>query len=207
MYIVFDNIRGYWVVTILFSFLLFSCSDGKVIMEEENQNLNRELFDFFMISNFDTKVKLPSDFVLTSYDKGYYKWSLIKEKRVKMTFSDTPDFKATIFDSRDYQLHIVFCELKSNVPICNAIDSINRIVWRITDVKDSLLVDKHHFTSKDYQGNWYLNSKTLGGYCHAKIWNGNNKKLLVYYMSKEYGDDEMQMSVIGDKILNTIDIF
>lgn len=206
MSVVFNNIRSYWLALVSLSLLVCSCSETTRI-PEESQGLNRELFNVFLKTNFGAELELPKGVVLKNYDKTHYRWRLKKEKRVKMSFTDNPDFKATVFDPQDSQLHLVFCKLGSNMPICDAIDSLNRVVWELDDVQDSLLVDRTEVSTGNFEGKWFLNSKTIGGNCRGKIWETKKAKLLVYYMTKEYNDDKKEMSALGDSVLNTIDFF
>lgn len=207
MFVVLNYFRNYWLTTLILVFGLFSCDTNNVTIEKESQDLNKDLFDTFMFSQFGAKVVLPNGFKLSTYDKSFYKWVYVDKKRVKVTFTDGPDFKGKIFDTQEKQLHITFCELKKHGTLCEALDSVNRVVWRINNARDSLLVSEGKCDSAVFEGKWYLNTKTIGGDCKAKVFKRKNKSLLCYYQTKELGVDNKEMAAIGDSILSTIEFF
>lgn len=205
MSVVFYNFRSNRLIVFLLLCCL-SCTSTSNSVPEEDQTLNKELFDVFMSSKFGAKVLIPKDFELSTYNHDFYKWVYKKQKRVKLVFVDNPDFKGKVFDTQESQLHLVFCEVNSNQDICTVLDSVNRKVWDLSDA-DSLLVERTSCDISSYDGKWFLNTKTMGGACKASLFQSKNRKLLCYYLTKEYHDNEKQMTAMGDSILSTIEFF
>lgn len=207
MSVVFDYFRSYRLVVLVLVLGVFSCDTTNVTLEKEDQELNQALFDVFMSSQFAAEVVLPKGFELTTYDKSFYKWTYKQKHRVKVTFSDGPDFKGKFFDTQEKQLHLVFCKVESYKSLRETINSMNRVAWGIDNVQDSLLVMGKGFDNHEFEGKWYLNTKTIGGDCRAKVFKGKEADLLCYYLTKENSDEKKEMSTIGDSVLRTIEFF